>query len=205
MITLSAEQVRAELLGAWRLESWQSIKQDGTIDYPLGPDAAGQLMYDDSDRVSAQLVRVGQPRFASDDWRQASAEEMCAAWPSYFGYFGTFSIDAETKTVTHHIEAGWFPNLAGSQQLRHYRFDKHRLVLDADTAWGQVKIIWKKLHAKSSDAGSARRNEPAGLTEGKAVTGPAGWWSECLADTERQTPAIVQFARRTAALSSRCL
>lgn len=57
----------AKLLGAWKLVTWQQIRQDGTIDYPLGPDAIGQLMYSDSDRVSAQLVRVDQPPFASDD------------------------------------------------------------------------------------------------------------------------------------------
>jgi hypothetical protein len=100
--------------------------------------------------VSAQLVRINQPRFASDDWQQASTEEMCAAWPSYFGYFGTFTIDAEAAAVTHHIEAGWFPNLVGTEQVRSYRFEGGQLVLDADTTWGQVRIIWEKLPGGAS-------------------------------------------------------
>jgi len=144
-VTSSGEQIRAELLGCWRLVSWQEIKEDGTVGYPLGDDAVGQLMYDDSGRVSAQLVRADQPRFASDDWQQASAEEMRSAWPGYFGYFGTFTVDAEAATVIHRVEAGWFPNLVGTEQVRHYRFDGGRLVLDADTAWGQVRIAWEKL------------------------------------------------------------
>jgi hypothetical protein len=144
-MTTDADQVRAELLGAWRLVTWQSIADDGTTSYPLGDDAIGQLMYDDADRVSAQLVRVNQRRFASDDWRQASAEEMCAAWPGYFGYFGTFTVDAEAAAVTHHIDAGWFPNLAGTEQERRYRFEGGQLVLNAGTTWGQVRIVWEKL------------------------------------------------------------
>jgi hypothetical protein len=138
--------MKRTLAGAWELVTWQSIREDGTIGYPLGEDAIGQIMYDNSsDRVSAQLVRTGQPSFASDDWQEASAEEMVAAWPNYFGYFGTFTIDTQASTVTHHIDAGWFPNLAGSDQIRHYHFDGDQLVLDADTARGKVRIVWRKL------------------------------------------------------------
>jgi Lipocalin-like domain len=141
-----AEHIRQKLLGAWELVSWQSIGQDGVIGYPLGEDAVGQLMYDGaSNRVSAQLVRRHQPRFASDDWQEASPDEMVAAWPSYFGYFGSFTIDTDEEAVTHHIEAAWFPNLAATDQVRPYRFEGEQLVLDADTAWGQVRIVWRKL------------------------------------------------------------
>lgn len=62
--------------------------------------------------MSAQLLRAHQPSFAHDDWQRASAQEMCATRPNYFGYFGTFTIDAAAATVTHHLDAGWFPNLA---------------------------------------------------------------------------------------------
>ena len=145
MISSKIEDVRGRLLGTWQLVTWQSIAEDGSVDYPLGEDAIGQLMYDgDADRVSAQLVAVDQPPFASDDWQQATPEEMTAAWPRYFGYFGTFSIDAEAATITHHIESGWFPNLVGTEQVRHYRFENENLVLYAETAWGQVSITWRR-------------------------------------------------------------
>ena len=144
MSTLTAEHVRSELLGTWRLISWYQINAAGTIDYPLGADAVGQLMYDDSGRMSAQLAAIDQPHFATDDWQQAASGEMCAAWPRYFGYFGTFTIDADKGAVTHHVEGGWFPNLVGTEQVRHYRFEGDRLVLDARTPWGEVRIIWEK-------------------------------------------------------------
>jgi hypothetical protein len=102
-------------------------------------------MYDDTGRVSAQLVRPNQQRFQSDDWRQARPDEMCAAWLNYFGYFGTFTIDTDNDTVTHHIESGWFPNLIGTGQIRHYRFGDDRLGLDADTAWDNVRIVWQRI------------------------------------------------------------
>jgi lipocalin-like protein len=144
MTTMHADQVRAKLLGAWHPVTCESVDTDGTVSYPMGNDVAGQLMYDASGRVSAQLVRPDQPPFASEDWRQASPAEMIAAWPNYFGYYGTFTIDADARTVTHHIDYGWFPNLAGTEQVRNYRFDDHRLVLDADTAWGKVRVICER-------------------------------------------------------------
>lgn len=105
-------------------------------------------MYDDaSNHVSAQLVRVNQPTFVSDDWQEATPEEMIDAWPNYFGHFGTFSVDEAAATVTHYIQSGWFPNLVDTEQIRHYLTEDERLVLDADTAWGKVRIIWRKLAA----------------------------------------------------------
>jgi hypothetical protein len=44
-----------------------------------------------------------------------------------------------------HIEANWFPNLAGTEQVRDYLFDGDELVLDADTAWDKVPIIWRRM------------------------------------------------------------
>jgi hypothetical protein len=150
MTNLKIADVRKKLLGSWRLVTWESVHDDGSTSYPLGADAVGQLMYDDAGRLSAQLVRADQKRFESDDWREAQPEEMIAAWPNYFGYFGTFTIDTDNDVVTHHIESGWFPNLVGTEQLRHYRFDGDQLVLDADTAWDKVRIVWERASSTST-------------------------------------------------------
>jgi hypothetical protein len=140
-----AYQTHELLLGAWRLVSWEARDATGRIFYPLAEDARGQLSYDGSGRMSAQLMRQHQARFASQDWRQASEKEKAAAWGNYFGYFGTYPIDENAGTVTHHIEGSWFPNLIGTQQVRRYRFQRNQLVLNADTEWGQVKIVWKRV------------------------------------------------------------
>jgi hypothetical protein len=123
----SGDGVRARLLGSWRLVSCESLDEHGAVTYPLGEDAVGQLLYSEPDRVSAQLVRANQGRFPSDDWREANTEQRATAWTDYFGDFGRFSIDEAAGMVTHHIEAGWFPNLAGTQQIRRFRFDGSNL------------------------------------------------------------------------------
>lgn len=144
-LEMNANQTRELLLGVWRLVSWEGREPSGRITYPLGEDALGQLSYDVSGRMSAQLMRQHQARFAQEDWLQASEQEKAAAWGSYFGYFGTYSIDESVGAVTHYIEGSWFPNLIGTQQIRYYHFEGDQLVLDADTPWGQVRIVWEKV------------------------------------------------------------
>jgi hypothetical protein len=71
---------------------------------------------------------------------------MVAAWPNYFGYFGTFSLDDQAGAVVHHVEGGWFPNLEGSERVRRHRLVDDLLYLDAETPWGHVEIVWQKEH-----------------------------------------------------------
>jgi hypothetical protein len=50
---LSLIPVAERLLEAWRLVSWEATDSDGRLTYPLGPDAVGQLSYDQEGRMSA--------------------------------------------------------------------------------------------------------------------------------------------------------
>jgi len=147
------DQVRKRLLGGWRLISWQISDTAGHTKYPLGSDAIGQLLYDAQGRVSAQLMRRNQSKFSSDDWQEAGTEEKATAWGNYFGYFGSFTIDEPANTVIHHVEGSWFPNLIGTEQRRVYRFVGDQLILNASTAWGEVKIVWKKVQYPAAPRG----------------------------------------------------
>jgi hypothetical protein len=139
------EAVRGKLLGSWQLITWEERDASGNVDHPLGGEAVGQISYTSDGRMSAQLMRPLANRFASEDWRKATHEEKSDAWGNYFGYFGTYSIDLKNKAVVHHIEGSWFPNLVGTDQIRHFQFEDDRLILNADTEWGKVHIVWRKL------------------------------------------------------------
>jgi hypothetical protein len=138
-------EIRDRLLGAWRLVSWSGHSSAGDVTYPLGESARGQLIYSPEGRVAAQLVSADMARFLHDDWRAAGSGERADAWGKYFGYFGTFSVDEEKNAVIHRIEGSWFPNLIGTEQVRFFRFEGEKLVLDADTNWGKVRIVWEKI------------------------------------------------------------
>lgn len=147
-----AGEDRDRLLGAWRLLAWEVTEADGTVSRPLGEAVVGQLVYEDGGRMSAQLVRADRPAPVPapvPPSRPAfppsvSQEEMTSPGPGYFGYFGTFTLDAAAGTVTHHIESCSFPGLTGTPQVREYRLDGRRLTLGAVTEWGRVRIVWER-------------------------------------------------------------
>ncbi len=138
---MKADEVRDRLVGAWHLVSWEACDAQGAVTYPLGPDAVGQIMYAANGLMSAQIMRNGQARFEND---KPTAEERARAWRDYFGYFGPYTIDEEAGAVTHHIKGSWSPNLVGTKQARHYRFEGNRLILKAEFAGGNVQIVWEK-------------------------------------------------------------
>ena len=144
-------EIVEKLVGAWTLVTWYETTASGEIHYPLGEDALGQIVYTADRHMSAQLVAQSQPRFQSEDWRQATQAETALAWKNYFGYFGTFHLDLGRQAVIHRIEGAWFPNLQGSEQIRRFVFDRDRLILDADTQWGQVHIVWQRVHASAAN------------------------------------------------------
>lgn len=80
----------------------------------------------------------------SEQREKATTEEIVAAWRGYVGYFGTYTIDEKASTVTHHVEGASFPNFVGTNQVRHYRFEGDRLILQADIASGHGTIVYKR-------------------------------------------------------------
>ncbi|WP_446487542.1 lipocalin-like domain-containing protein [Caulobacter sp. LARHSG274] len=136
-----------QLIGAWELVEWSEIHFDGTKTYPLGEEALGQLLYSEDGHVAAQLVRARRARFESNDWRIAASDEGARAFKEYFGYFGTYSVSLDRGAVVHHVKGAWFPNVEDSDQARRFKFENERLVLDADTDWGKVRIVWRRAKA----------------------------------------------------------
>ena len=134
--------VRRSLLGTWLLLECAEIMPDGSKRFPLGDDALGQIVYVADGRMSAQLVRAGRAAFPSDDSREARLEDAAEAFQQYFGYFGRYAVDAAAGTVTHFVEGASFPNLENKAQLRTFRFEDGRLILEAPTPWGVIRNTW---------------------------------------------------------------
>src|SRR5688500_10390161 len=71
-----------DLLGAWRLESWSFVYDDGRPqEYPLGRDAEGIIIYTPGGQVSATLMRGARVAKAP-----GSEVERAAAFADSFAY-----------------------------------------------------------------------------------------------------------------------
>lgn len=148
----NASELRAAprfLIGAWTLVECIEILSDGSTRHPLGDDALGQVVYTADGRMSAQLVRAGRPMFPSDDYRGAPVKIAAEAFQNYFGYFGRYEVDADAGTVTHFVEGAWLPNLENTVQIRTFRLEEERLVLEATTPWGVIRNVWMRATGRS--------------------------------------------------------
>ena len=118
-----------DLIGTWRLVSYEARTSSGEARYPLGRDVVGQLFYDAGANISAHVMRVDRPTFASNDPGLGTDGEVRAAFEEHVSYFGTYTVDPIARTVTHHVRGASYPNWIGHDQIRYYRIDGPHLVL----------------------------------------------------------------------------
>ncbi len=112
-----AGRVRQQLIGSYKLTSYVSYDASGAA--TTLPYSVGQISYDAAGRMSAQLMRGNRPKLTTPG---ASDAERAAAFGSYIAYFGAYTIDADKRTVTHHVEGAMNPNMVGSNLVRYVDF-----------------------------------------------------------------------------------
>ena len=88
-------------------------------------------MYDSNRNMSVFLMRPDRPKFAADDIYKGTPEEIKFTFENFDAYCGTYTIDKDNGTITHHIEGSRFPNWEGSDQTRYYTFSNDTLSLSA--------------------------------------------------------------------------
>ncbi|NTZ84788.1 lipocalin-like domain-containing protein [Burkholderia metallica] len=124
-----ASQLREQLVGAWRLVSYEIRPCDGSaVAYPLGRDARGWILYTPDGYMSAQLMAAGRPRYANGDLQGGTDDECTAAARGYIAYSGPFQV-ADDGTLTHEMDVSLFPNWVGNVQQRAVMLDGDRLQL----------------------------------------------------------------------------
>jgi hypothetical protein len=116
-----------DLLGAWRLESWSLLYDDGRpSEFPMGPDAWGYILYTPGGQVSATIMRAD----SSD----------C------FAYAGRYEI--ADGTIFHSIELSTNSALIGVRSTRHIELDGDRLTLSGPDFLPGTKrtqrIVWRR-------------------------------------------------------------
>lgn len=137
-------------VGAWKLISFEFRKDNNETIFPFGERAQGSIIYTESGRYSAQLMRVDRPRFALPDQMRGTSAEIAASYKGCISYFGSYEVDFEKNFIIHHVEGSLFPNMEGSNQIRSFELAGDRLQLttppfklDGEQAIGILQ--WKRI------------------------------------------------------------
>jgi Lipocalin-like domain len=118
-----------QLVGTWRLTSFEDRPASGSTIYPYGKTPNGLLIYDSTGHMSIQIINVPHPKVASGDEDNITEAEKLALFSAYEAYFGTYMVDWEKHVVTHNVEGDLRDVYMGTAQLRPFDLDGDHLRL----------------------------------------------------------------------------
>lgn len=149
---LSAQSgsVQQEILGTWRLVSY--VREEipsGVRSDVMGAHPSGYITYGRDGRMMVIIAAADRKKPAGP---VATPEEAAGLIRSMLAYAGTYTIDGEAKTVTHHIDVSWDQSRTGESHVRTYKLDGDRLTLTTqpskDPASGAMTVrtlTWERL------------------------------------------------------------
>lgn len=134
------------LVGAWRLVSYEAHGPGGVL-YPLGEDAAGYIMYTPDGYMSVSMMAAGRRNFVDGDMLSGTNDEKIEAAETYVSYCGRY--DYQGDRVVHMVEAAFFPNRVGTEQVRYVELDGDTLTLRTPPmvlggVSRQGRIVWRR-------------------------------------------------------------
>ena len=118
------------------------------VGHPSIGQPIGRIQYEKSGRMMAIIMRPNRTSTIKpqEALSAAGCEEVREAVAGFIGYFGTFSLNASSKTVTHRVEANVVPNGINTELIRGFRFDGDLLVLHRRSADGgqSDELVWER-------------------------------------------------------------
>ncbi|KRG10825.1 lipocalin-like domain-containing protein [Staphylococcus sp. NAM3COL9] len=136
--------IEEQLIGTWKLLTYQDVAEDGSIYYPLGKDATGFIMYNPDGYMSAQLMQQGRPSYASGDLHKGTTEEMAIAAEGYLAYSGRFKLDEANATVYHTMDVSMNPTWLSATQPREFTLKDNILSIINGNNRNQ-KLVWERV------------------------------------------------------------
>ena len=135
MNAATADDIAKRLMGAWR---YLGTRLNGA-NWDRGANPKGMIYYGPHGEMAVQIAPDVERKRAGT---VMTAEEAKRALTDYIAYFGSYSIDAEAGTVTHHRQASIQPGNSGDL-VRRYEFTGDRLTLRSPDS--TLEVTWERI------------------------------------------------------------
>jgi lipocalin-like protein len=131
--TAPRDEVARQFIGMWRLVSAPTPAR--------GQNPTGFIVYDKSGNMAAQIMPDRpRPKFGA---AQPTPEEAKEALIGYTAYFGTYTVDAGAKTVTHYRTGNINPGAAATVVRRFEFVGDDRVILRP--VENENVLIWERV------------------------------------------------------------
>jgi lipocalin-like protein len=139
--------LKDQIVGHWIFVSSIDTNKDGTKTNRFGANPKGLVMFDASGRFSFFISRADIPKFTASNINQGTADENKAVVQGSIAYYGTWTVDEASKTLTTNVEAATYPNLNGATQKRtitSLTADELKYTNPATTAGTSSDVVWRR-------------------------------------------------------------
>ena len=138
----SAASDKDDFIGTWLLVHSQVLSESGNWEVPENSvGMIGAISYSANGYMSFQSSRLDRSEILDGGIDDMPIEGLRALLSSYSGYYGTYEIDEENRTVTHTIIGSSFPTAAGTSTIRTYTFNGSQLTL---LNGENRRFVWKR-------------------------------------------------------------
>lgn len=138
-----------KILGtSWALEAFQSADKAGNVNFPLGEEAKGVIIFTNEQRMAVQIMAANREEEVSEeilDSMNTDAEKEMAKL-GYHAYSGPFDFDEEKAHLTTHVDMSAVATYVGSDQTRSAKIEGDTLYL-SNVEHPERKLVWKKIKA----------------------------------------------------------
>lgn len=148
--TRQPNSIQQQILGTWKLLSYvrEEIPSGARSDV-MGAHPSGYINYGRDGRMIVIIVGSDRKKPAGP---VATPEEAEALIRSMLAYAGTYTLDTEAKTVTHHIDVSWDQSRTSESHVRTFKLEGDQLTLTTepsrDPATGKKTVrtlIWERV------------------------------------------------------------
>jgi len=147
----SARKDLANVVGIWRLVSMARPDSAAGSNLYWDERPTGLIIYTGDGHMAAQLYDSRRPRLGVR-WELARPEAARTAYAGLITYFGTYSVDRASATITHNVQGAMAPDWIGSTLVRIYRFltpDRLELRIVTDGTGQRVAngtiVVWDRV------------------------------------------------------------
>jgi hypothetical protein len=134
--SVTSDDALTRLIGSWKQVSDEEVSLDGSV---VRLDEVGFATYDASGHMSAQAMRRSATVQAPSDSIYVNN--------GYDAYFGTYTVDEASHTVTHHVEGSVARQLVGKDLVRSFAFDGNRLILKPTASGEHWTVTLEKIRS----------------------------------------------------------
>lgn len=134
--------IKEKLIGTtWSLVSFESLNKDGQPYYPLGENAEGYIVFDQTGLFSVQIMAIDNLAHNNGIANSGTENQMISY--GYHAYSGFYQIDENKATMTTSVQLSLIKEYRGSQQKRSVKIEDDYLYL-SNIAHPERRLVWQR-------------------------------------------------------------